>query len=234
MTWSVRSSLLTLGLALFGCASPAESQKPSAELAGYVLSEAPTDIEHPTLVNFGSAVELLGWDLSPADTARPGGSLHLKLYWRSLKKLTPGWFLFTHIVSADAPKPYAFDDVGPLRKSVPDAVHGTKPALSPSDWVPGSVYIDEQDITVPSEIGAPEVTLAVGLGREAVQVAGNQVKGLSGLRLEILSGLSDGQDRAIIARLATGVTPGQKTAPRGGRRNGSGRTAPKPAPKEKP
>ena len=58
---------------------------------------------------------------------------------------TPGWTLFTHVVSADAPKPYAFDNVGALRQSVPDAALGSKQKLGPSEWVPGNVYIDEQD-----------------------------------------------------------------------------------------
>ena len=76
----------------------------------------------------------------------------------------------------------------------------------------------EQDIVVPQQLSVPEVTLAVGVGREAVQLTGKEIEGLAGSRLEILSGVSDGQDRALIARLATGVVPGQKNDPRGERR----------------
>lgn len=203
------SSLVVATMAL-GCAAQGETPAPDASLAQYVLSAVPTDVQNRTLVDFGGAVHLVGWDLSPADKAQPGSTLHLKLYWRSVKKLSPGWSLFTHVIAADAPKPYAFDNVGPLRQSTQDPNFGTKQKLSPSDWVPGNVYVDEQDIVLPN-VGVPEITLAVGLGREAVQYSGKEVEGLAGSRLEILSGLSDGENRAVIARLATGVTPGQKS-----------------------
>lgn len=188
-------------LALGACAAPGEAPKVDDAVSALVLPDVPTDVEHRTLVDFGGYVHLEGWDLSPADHAGPGSTVHLKLYWRSVKKLSPGWALFTHVIVADAPKPYAFDDVGVLRQK-----------LSPSDWTPGNVYVDEQDITVPST-QSPTFTLAVGVGHEAVQVTGSEVDGLSGARLETLSGLSDGHDRAIIAQLATGVTPSDKPAP---------------------
>jgi hypothetical protein len=191
---------------LGACASPTDATKPDESVSAYVLSEVPSDIPNPTLVDFGGAVHLIGWDISPTGQAAPGSTLHLKFYWTSVKKLSPGWRLFTHVIVADAPKPYAFDGVGPLRQKLPA-----------SDFVPGNVYVDEQDIAVP-DTHAPELTIAVGVGHEAVQVAGSEVDGLSGSRLEILSGLSDGHDRAVIARLATGATPGQKPDARGDRR----------------
>lgn len=203
-------SSLLVASTTFACAGQGETPAPDAALSQYVLSGVPTDVQNRTLVDFGGAVHLVGWDLSPTDKAAPGSTLHLKLYWRSVKKLSQGWSLFTHVIAADAPKPYAFDNVGPLRQAVQDPTLGSKQKLSPSDWVPGNVYVDEQDIVVPS-VGVPEITLAVGLGREAVQYAGKEIEGLAGSRLEILSGLSDGENRAVIARLATGVTPGQKS-----------------------
>ena len=216
-------STLVLALALAGCAGSGEA-KVDESLAAYVLNDVPTDVQQRTLVDFGGAVQLVGWDLSPAERAAPGSTVHLKLYWRSTKKLSPGWKLFTHVVSSDAPKPYAFDDVGTLREKLP-----------PSEWIPGKVYVDEQDIMIPNAIGVPEVTLAVGVGHEAVQVPGSEIDGLAGTRLEVLGGLADGANRAIIARLATGVTPGQKTEPRGERRRpGDRRPAPPGAGRDRP
>jgi hypothetical protein len=202
------TSAFVLAWTLAACAGPSEATKVDDSLSAYVLSDVPSDVQTRTLVDFGGAVQLVGWDLSPDDKAAPGSTVHLKLYWRSVKKLSPGWTLFTHVSVADAPKPYAFDDVGTLRQKLP-----------PSEWTPGNVYVDEQDITVPNT-QSPVFTLSVGVGHEAVQVAGSEVDGLSGSRLEILSGLSDGHDRAIVARLATGVTPGQKSDARGDRRRG--------------
>ena len=198
----VAGRLLVMGaLALGACASQGEAPKLDDAVSALVLPDVPTDVQNRTLVDFGGAVHLVGWDLAPADKAAPGSTVHLKLYWRSVKKLSPGWSLFTHVIVADAPKPYAYDDVGVLRQK-----------LEPSDWVPGNVYVDEQDITVPNT-QSPTFTLAVGVGHEAVQVPGSEVEGMPGTRLEILSGLSDGHDRAIVARLATGVTPSDKAPP---------------------
>jgi hypothetical protein len=232
-SWLWSSVFLTW--AASGCASPAAPPaEADASLGTYVLEAVPTDVQNRTLVDFGGAVHLVGYDLSPADRAAPGSTLHLKLYWRSVKKLSPGWSLFTHVVAADAPKPYAFDNVGALRQAVPDATLGTKQKLSPSDFVPGKVYVDEQDIVVPA-VAVPEVTLAVGIGREAVQLTGKEIERLAGSRLEILSGISDGQDRAVIARLATGVVPGQKNDPRGERRRpGDRRPGPPGAGRDRP
>lgn len=198
---------LALVLAASGCAAPGAAPKVDPSISTQVLSEVPSDVQNRTLVDFGGAIHLVGWDLTPADgPAKPGSTLHLKLYWRSVKALSPGWKLFTHVLVADAPKPYAFDDEGKLRQK-----------LTASDFVPGNVYVDEQDIVVP-DTRARELTLAVGVGHEAVQEPNRPIAGLSGSRLEILSGLSDGHDRAIIARLATGVVPRQKSASRGERR----------------
>lgn len=231
---SVLWSSVLFASAALGCASPGQPAEVDAALGAYVLDAIPTDVQNRTLVDFGGAVHLVGYDLSPADRAVPGSTLHLKLYWRSVKKLSPGWALFTHVLSADAPKPYAFDNVGALRQAVSDPALGTKQKLSPSDWIPGKVYVDEQDIVVP-QVSAPEVTLAVGVGREAVQFAGKEIEGLAGSRLEILSGISDGQDRGVIARLATGVVPGQKNDPRGERRRpGERRPGPPGAGRDRP
>lgn len=205
-------SFVFLALTSACSSAPAEEgqTKLDPSLEQYVLPSVPADVQHRTLVDFGGAVHLVGWDLDPADEAKPGSRLKLKLYWRSVKRLSPGWSLFTHLIAPGAPLPYAFDGEGALRQNVQDPKLGTKQKLSPSDWQPGNVYVDEQEFTVPPDIAAPEVTLAVGLYREPLQVVGQEVEGLSGLRLPVLSGLSDGEGRAVLARLATGVRPGQK------------------------
>jgi hypothetical protein len=211
-SWFSRTVLL-VSLAAAGCASPGESSKPDPSIADHVLTSVPADVQNRTLVDFGGAVHLVGWDLEPKDRAAPESKLKLKLYWRSVKRLSDGWRLFTHLGAPGLEKPYSYDDKGALRQK-----------LQPSAWVPGMIYVDEQEITVP-DLTEPEITLSVGLHREAVQVVGKEIDGLTGLRLPILSGLSDGKDRALIARLPTGVSPNQKKAkserkPRADRRPG--------------
>jgi hypothetical protein len=114
------------------------------------------------------------------------------------------------VLTSPRKKPYGFDDVGPLRALVEDPAFGKRQKFGPSEWVPGNVYVDEQEFTLPEDITESEVTIAVGLFRGAVQASGNEVEGLSGLRLPIVSGLSDGKERALLARLPTGVVPGEE------------------------
>src|SRR4051812_8430740 len=108
---SVLGCSLLLALLACACAGPGDAPKVDDSVAALVLSEVPSDVQNRAQVDFGGAVHLVGWDLSPSDRATPGSTIHLKLYWRAVKQLSPGWQLFTHITTADAPKPYAFDDV---------------------------------------------------------------------------------------------------------------------------
>lgn len=202
MRWCGVGCAVLLSLGAWGCASPAETAEPDPSISAYVLESIPADVQNRTLVDFGGAVHLVGYDIEPRDRIAPGDRIKLKLYWRSVKRLSAGWSLFTHLDVPGAPKPYAFDGVGPLRAAVPDPEHGRKQKVSPSDWRPGLIYVDEQDIRVPDDASG-EVTLSVGLYREPVQVVGQEIDGLSGVRLPILSGLSDGKQRALIARLFT-------------------------------
>lgn len=208
------TSILLLAAATSACASPSPEQEVSADLAAHVLPSVPSDVPNRTLVDFSGFVQLVGYEVTADTPARPGSSVKLKLYWQSVKKLSPGWSLFTHVITSPRKKPYGFDDVGPLRALVEDPVFGKRQKLGPSEWVPGNVYVDEQEFTLPEDISESEVTLAVGLFRGAVQASGNEVEGLSGLRLAIVSGLSDGRERALIARLSTGVTPGESDKPK--------------------
>lgn len=212
----VRFSIIALLAALTGaCASTPEAEpSANAELAGHVLPSVPSDVPNRTLVDFSGFVQLVGYEIEAGTPARPGSKVKLKLYWQSVKKLSPGWSLFTHVIVSPRKKPYAFDDVGPLRSLVDDRVFGKRQKLGPSEWVPGNVYLDEQEFTLPEDISESEIAIGVGLFRGAVQANGNEVEGLSGLRLPIVSGLSDGEERAVLARLATGVVPGDDNKPK--------------------
>lgn len=212
----VRFSTVLLLAALTGaCASTPEAEPSErAELAGHVLPSLPSDLPNRTLVDFSGFVQLVGYEITTETPARPGSSVKLKLYWQSVKKLSPGWSLFTHVITSPRKKPYAFDDVGPLRSLVEDPVFGKRQKLGPSEWIPGNVYVDEQEFTLPDEISESEFAIAVGLFRGAVQASGNEVEGLSGLRLSVVSGLSDGRERAVLGRFATGVLPGESDKPK--------------------
>jgi hypothetical protein len=135
----------------------------------------------------------------------------VRLYWRAKKRLSPGWRFTTELVAPQAEQALA-------------QAGGSRP--DPSDLVPGKIYVDEHDVAVPQDVSSPVLSLAVSLSRDAVQVEGQEVEGLSGLRLPILSGLNDGRQRAILARLATGVVPGEKRPGKGARKKPDERRPP--------
>ena len=68
---------LCCALALAACASPGEAPKLDDAVSALVLPDVPTDVQTRTLVDFGGYVHLEGWDLSPADRAAPGSTVHL-------------------------------------------------------------------------------------------------------------------------------------------------------------
>jgi hypothetical protein len=203
-------SALVLFLTL-GCSAQGGSEQGDAPEDRFTLAGIPTDIAERSRVDFGGAVELVGWDVEPKAEARPGGNVHLRLYWRSKKRLSPGWRFTTELVAPQVDEAVA--QAGGAR-------------LNPSELVPGKIYLDEHDVVVPQDLSVPSLALVVSLTRDAVQVEGQEVEGLSGLRLPVLSGLTDGRQRAIVARLATGVVPGDKRSGKGARKKSEERRQP--------
>ncbi|MEZ4227225.1 MAG: hypothetical protein R3B13_40170 [Polyangiaceae bacterium] len=173
--------------------APPPELQPS--LRAYVLDEVPSDVDNRTFVDFGGKVHLIGYKIEPSGIVRPGQSVKMTLYWRSVAPLTKGWRLFTHLTSPGGSRLENFDKFGPLRE--PNALGDQ--SLPPDQWQLGKVYVDEQNLTLPGNITDPVVTLTVGIWR------GNA-------RLDILSGRSDGTRRAIIANIPTGVVPPKPVA----------------------
>jgi hypothetical protein len=200
-------ALLTLG----GCAAPAGSDQGEGPADRFALASLPKDVGERARVDFGGAVELLGWDVDPKTDARPGSSVHVRLYWRSVKRLSPGWRFTTELVAPQVDQ--AASQAGGGR-------------LDPSELVPGKIYVDEHDIAVPQDVTVPMLSLVASLSRDPLQVEGKEVERLSTVRLPVLSGLSDGQQRAILGRLATGVVPGEKRPGKGTRKKSDERRQP--------
>lgn len=189
---------LTVSLVLLGCAKEPPKQDPASidtNLAQYVLDEVPSDVKNPTFIDFEGKVQIIGWELEPTGVVGPGQKLKLKLYWKSAQKLGPGWSLFTHFVAPGGARidanvgGVALDDIGPLR-----ARSGGQQALGPSAWQPGKIYVDVQELEMPRQLAVPEVSIVVGVW-----------KGQS--RLDVISGPSDRERRAIVTHVKTGVVP---------------------------
>ncbi len=235
ITWS---AALLLPLAI-GCATRSEPSGEGTSTSG-VLSSMPAEVGTRTRVDFGGTLELLGWDLS-ATTAEPGATLHLSSYFRVTRPLAPGYSVVTELVPLGplAKPPAEDDDEKPEADAAPDEKQAPEVTALAKPWPDGTptfaIVVDERDIEVPKDVTAPSLSLALSIAHDPVQVEGAEIEGLSALRLPILSGLSDGDGRALVARLATGVVPGQARAQKGQRRKldrrrrPPGNRAPRPA-----
>lgn len=197
MTGSNWGALCALLAALSSCAAPRETAKVDPTLESFVLDHTPDSIEHRLFIDFGGKVHLLGYDLEPDGVTGPGSTIDLKLYWKCVDKLPPGWNLFTHLLNEYGQRIGNFDNAGPLRTLKAD---GNTQTLPPSDWEPGKFYVDEQRIGIPQyEATAPwsqnltgTVTIVTGVWKDST-------------RLEVLSGSSDKENAGIVAHLHTGV-----------------------------
>jgi hypothetical protein len=213
MTGGARSILLVIALGAAtlgpssGCAKTWESkqqerQRIDTALEAYVLDSIPSDLENRTYIDFEGKMHLIGYALEPKEVAPPGSQVKLTLYWQSLSPLGRGWQLFTHLLGPGGEQIPSgnVDNVGPLRQLKPAAAGEQAQTLPPSAWQPGKVYVDEQTFQIAPDVAVPVVTIAIGVWRPG------------GMRLDVISGPTDGHNRAIVAHLRTGVMPKAKAS----------------------
>lgn len=184
-----RSTLLLccLAFATTAACTPAQKGDSAEDLVSFAHDRLPDGVKNPTRVDFGSKLELVGYDVSPEGVARPGTSLHVTLYWQRTGDLDPGWGLFTHLEDDLGRQIGNFDREGAFRGALSSKPSG----LARLEL--GKVYTDEQNVSVPKEdLLTPNITLVAGVWNDS-------------MRLPIVSGPTDGHDAAIIAHFATGV-----------------------------
>ncbi|HYP78384.1 MAG TPA: carbohydrate-binding family 9-like protein [Polyangiaceae bacterium] len=194
MRWS---ALLCLSV-LTSCVSPPpaeekhDSKAEAERLKEFVLDAPPADVGTRVDADFGGKLTLLGTKIESSAGLKPGSRVNFTLYWRAQQKLDAGWKLFTHIVDASGERVLNIDNSGPLRQ-----VRAGAPALPPSDWEPGKVYVDEQSFVIPASLKTEKIQILTG------------VFGKRG-RLEITAGPHDTTRRAIAATLSVSGVRGQK------------------------
>src|SRR5690606_9016187 len=132
--------------------------------------------------DFESKVELVGYELGPVQ-AKPGANIKVTWYWRASAPPRGDWFLFTHLLDEGGRQIANFDRPGALRA-----------AGSISSWQPGAIYADEQQFQLPADLNTPFVTLSVGVWSGVV-------------RLDLLGGLADRNNRALVIRLPVSGLP---------------------------
>jgi len=135
-------------------------------VGGERVFEVPKEIQHSMIVNLDDKVTLLGYDLTETEdfgetssssvetlsrAVKPGGTLHLTLYWRTRKRMDTSYKVFTHLLDSEG-------RIWGQRDSVP--CDGNYPTTG---WLPGEVIVDEYEIPVQSDAPAGEYRIGIGM-----------------------------------------------------------------------
>lgn len=199
----------TLALAAsVGCAPVGKPSEASADFAAFVLPALPDDA-HPTLIDFGGKVHVVGYVVSPAGIAGPSEAVTVKLFWQRVGALEPGFQLFTHLEDDKERQLRNFDGQSALRAKIV----AQKDGLALLEL--GKIYKDELTLEFPkaNEL-TPEVSLMVGVFNQKLY---DETDRRQNMRLPVLSGSTNGHDAAIVANFATGVGRQQAVALKGSR-----------------
>ncbi|HEX4512405.1 MAG TPA: hypothetical protein VH054_02680, partial [Polyangiaceae bacterium] len=162
------------------------SSEDKERLKPYISDSEPADIPHKIDINFENKIHLIGYKVDP-ELARANTDIKVTYYWRCDDTLDDGWALFTHVTDESIGKSDNLDWAGPLREN-----KDGKQLLGPSKWERGKYYIDEQPYKVPDWVKGPELTFYTGIWKGSA-------------RLHVVSGPNDGENRAIAAKVKTGV-----------------------------
>jgi 4-amino-4-deoxy-L-arabinose transferase-like glycosyltransferase len=117
-----------------------------------VGSEESLSPQNPLTAAFGDSISLLGYDLDPTAT-RPGGVLHLKLYWQARKPVCEDYPVLVHLLGEDG-QLWGQHDGQPEGGFYPT-----------SFWDEGEVIVDEHEIVLRSDTPPGEYQIVTGLYR---------------------------------------------------------------------
>lgn len=195
-TWASIAAVSAAALTACVGGSKSISAEDKERLKAYILAAPPADIPHKIDINFENKVHIIGYKIEP-EVAKPGQEVKLTYYWRSDDSVDEGWKLFTHLRDDVADKSDNLDNVGPIRELKND-----KQVLGPDKWEKGKIYVDEQTYKIPDWVKAAEIPVMIGIWK-------------GGARLHIVSGPNDGDNRAIVAKIKTGLVPTKDEHTRG-------------------
>lgn len=164
-------------------------------LKAQILDVVPPDAKRVD-INFENKIRLVGYKVEP-ELAPSGTQVKLTYFWRCDDTIEEGWQLFTHIQHEGYDKPENLDGNGPLRE-----LKGSHQVMGPDRWERGRVYADEQTLTMPADLRGPDTLVYVGIWK-------------GDARLRILSGPNDGDNRAIVTKIKTGVSAKKEEGKRG-------------------
>ncbi len=113
-------------------------------------TEPPKAIQHPLWARLGDSVLFLGYDLTSTES-RPGGSLHLTLYWQALAQMGTSYTVFTHLVDEE-------DGIWGQKDAVPG--DWTLPTTS---WIEGEYIVDEYEIPLKEDAPLGDYLIEIGM-----------------------------------------------------------------------
>ncbi len=188
-TFGLCLSVMIAAPAFAGCVGGSKgiSSEDKDRLKNYILDAPPADAKKID-INFENKVHIVGYKFEP-ELAQPGQEVKATYYWRCDDTVDEGWKLFTHIHDEASDKTDNLDNNGPIRELKND-----KQILGPDKWEKGKVYVDEQTFKMPDWVKGPDLTLMVGIWK-------------GGARLRVIQGPNDGDNRAIVGKIKTGVKP---------------------------
>jgi hypothetical protein len=107
-------------------------------------------LQTPLDATFGTAVTLLGVDVTGDLQADPGGSITLPLLWRVVDAPGADLVRFVHLVQSGG-HPVAQQDTVPCAGECPSAT-----------WLRNEVLTDEAEVVLPTDLAPGHYSLAVG------------------------------------------------------------------------
>jgi hypothetical protein len=126
---------------------------------GWFQQVSPVDavehVEHPLQTTLGGdgqpAVTLLGWDLLSSGSPRPGGQVHVRLYWQGQGRIRENLHSFVQLYVPALQQGWA-------------GVQNDNPGQIPtSRWRPALYYVDDLTLDLPADLPPGLYTLAAGM-----------------------------------------------------------------------
>ena len=121
-----------------------------------VAFERPQGIQHPMEARLGEHVALIGYGLSD-ESAPPGSTLTLTLYWQALGPMSQSYKVFTHLVGPDG-------EIWGQKDSLPG-----EGSLPTSGWVEGEYLVDSYQILVKPEAPGGQYVIEIGMYEESTE-----------------------------------------------------------------
>jgi hypothetical protein len=107
------------------------------------------DIDHPSEVNLGGKVRLLGYNIESG--LRPGDGIHLTLFWQALAEMDKDYTVFTHLTDQEG-RIWGQKDNPPV-----DGFYPT------TQWEKGEIVRDQYDLNISLDAPPGEYWIEVGM-----------------------------------------------------------------------